>query len=67
ETTRPTGGLIYALTYKVFRHLQGNIHGLTASTARGRAYISIYHSLSPGMGFDEASAIVNSRFGSSAD
>ena len=64
ETTRPTGGLIYALTYKVFRHLRGNIYGLTASTARGSAYLSIYHSLPADLGFEEATAIVSERFGS---
>jgi hypothetical protein len=32
ETSRDAGGLIYALTYKVFRYLEGNIHGLTAHT-----------------------------------
>jgi Putative nucleotidyltransferase DUF294 len=62
ETSRHAGGLIYALTYKVFRYLEGNIHGLTAHTARGNAYISIYYSLPAGKALDEARAIVESRF-----
>ena len=62
ETSRDAGGLIYALTYKVFRYLEGNIHGLTAHTARGNAYISIYYSLPVGKALDEARAIVESRF-----
>jgi hypothetical protein len=61
-TSRDAGGLIYALTYKVFRYLEGNIHGLTAHTARGNAYISIYYSLPVGKALDEARAIVESRF-----
>jgi hypothetical protein len=61
-TSRDAGGLIYALTYKVFRYLEGNIHGLTAHTARGNAYISIYYSLPAGKALDEARAIVESRF-----
>ena len=62
ETSCDAGGLIYALTYKVFRYLEGNIHGLTAHTARGHAYISVYYSLPPGKALDEARAIVESRF-----
>jgi hypothetical protein len=62
ETSRNAGGLIYALTYKVFRYLEGNIHGLTAHTARGNAYISIYYSLPAGKDLDEARAIVETRF-----
>jgi hypothetical protein len=62
ETSRDAGGLIYALTYKVFRYLEGNIHGLTAHTARGNAYISIYYSLPAGKDLDEARAIVETRF-----
>ena len=62
ETSRDAGGLIYALTYKVFRYLEGHIHGLTAHTARGSAYISIYYSLPAGMALDETRAVVESRF-----
>ena len=62
ETSREAGGLVYALTYKVFRYLEGNIHGLTAHTARGNAYISIYYSLAAGKALDEARAIVETRF-----
>jgi hypothetical protein len=62
ETSHDTGGFIYALTYKVFRYLDGNIHGLTAHTARGNVYISIYYSLPLGKALDEARAIVESRF-----
>ena len=62
ETSRIGGGLIYALTYKVFRYLEGNIHGLTAHTARGNAYISVYYSLPAGKLLNEARAIVESRF-----
>lgn len=62
ETTRSSGGLVYALTYKVFRHLEGNIYALTAHRARDRTHVSIYHGLPPGRGTEEARAIVAARF-----
>jgi hypothetical protein len=46
----------------VFRYLEGNIHGLSAHTVRGNAYISIYYTLPPWKALDEARAIVESRF-----
>lgn len=58
ETSHHSGGLIYTLTYKVFRHLAGNIHALTARSVRERTYISIYCSLPPGRGLGEARAII---------
>jgi hypothetical protein len=58
ETTSDTGGLIYALSFKVFRHLEGAIHCLTATTARGRAYITVILSLPPGRSLEEARAII---------
>jgi hypothetical protein len=58
ETTSDTGGLVYALSFKVFRHLGGSIHCLTANTARGRAYITVIHSLPPGRSLEEAREIV---------
>jgi len=67
ETSRGSGGLIYALTYKVFRYLEGNIHGLTAHTARGNAYISIYYSLPARKSLNETRAIVESRFENSTE
>jgi hypothetical protein len=54
ETSRDSGGLIYALTYKVFWCLEGNIHGRTAHTPRANAYISIYCGLPAGKVLDEA-------------
>ena len=58
ETTSDTGGLVYALSFKVFRHLGGSIHCLTANTARGRAYITVLHSLPPGRSLAEARNII---------
>lgn len=37
-------GLLYALTYRVFRQLAGNIFALTAHAARDRAYVAVYFS-----------------------
>ena len=62
ESARNEPGIIYALTYEVFRHLGGSIHGLSAHTARGSAYISIYHSPPLGRGIEEARKTVNERF-----
>jgi len=56
ETAQAANGLIYALTYRVFRHLRGNIFGLTAHADRGRAYVSVYHDL-PELSLAEAQTI----------
>ena len=62
ETTSDTGGLVYALSFKVFRHLGGSIHCLTANTARGRAYITVIHSLPPGCSLAAARKIIEHCF-----
>lgn len=62
ESAQDTSGLIYALTYKVFRHLHGNIFGLTAQTARGKAFVSVYHSLPAELSLAQAQAITAERF-----
>ena len=62
ESAADRGGLVYALSYKVFRHLRGNIFGLTAGTGRGNAYISIYLSLPPDLSFAQAQGIIQDRF-----
>lgn len=62
ETTQSESGLIYALTYQVFRHLRGNIFGLTAHAARGRAFVSVYHSLPPDLSLEQAQAIAAQHF-----
>lgn len=62
ETAPDVGGLVYALAYKVFRHLQGNIFGLVAHAVKGRAYISVYHSLPKDLGLAQARTIVAERF-----
>lgn len=62
ESPRNTNGVIYALTYKVFRYLRGNIYGLTAHAVRERGYLSIYHSLPPDISLDRARAIAAEHF-----
>ena len=62
ETDSDTGGLVYALSFKVFRHLGGGIHCLTATSTRGRAYITVIHSLPPGRSLEQARAIVEHCF-----
>jgi UTP:GlnB (protein PII) uridylyltransferase len=56
ETDRNMSGLVYALTYKVFRHLEASIHALSAHASRGQAFISIYHNLPPGWTLEQARA-----------
>jgi hypothetical protein len=62
ETTQDVSGLVYALTYKIFRHLRGNIFGLTAHIARGRGFVSVYHSLPPDLSLEQAQVITASHF-----
>jgi len=62
ETTSDAGGLVYALSLKVFRHLGGSIHCLTANTARGRAYITVILSLPPGRTLAAARQIIERGF-----
>lgn len=37
ETAEDAGGLVYVLTHRIFRHLRGDIFGMKAHTANGRA------------------------------
>ncbi len=62
ETSQEVHGLIYALTYKVFRHLRGDIFGLTAHAAHGAVYASVYHHLPDDLSLEEAQAIVATVF-----
>lgn len=62
ETTGEARGLIYALTYKIFRHLRGNIFGLTAHTARGRGFVSVYHSLPGDLSLAQAQELTVKHF-----
>lgn len=62
ETTQDARGLIYALTYKIFRHLRGNIFGLTAHTAQGRGFVSVYHSLPADLPLAQAQELTAKNF-----
>ncbi|MCB1849240.1 MAG: hypothetical protein KDI83_00335 [Gammaproteobacteria bacterium] len=61
ESSGETRGLVSALTYKVYRHLRGNIFGLNAYTARQTAYVSVYHTLPRDISLEQARAIVAAR------
>jgi hypothetical protein len=63
ETSEDGRGLVYALAYRVFRHLRGNIFALTAHAARGRAFVSVYHSLPPDLSLAQAQELVAAQFG----
>ncbi len=62
ETSEAANGLIYTLTFKVFRYLRGNIFGLTAHAVRGAAFVSVYHSLPPDLTLQQAQAITAQQF-----
>ena len=62
EAPEEAGGLIYVLTYKVFRHLQGDIFALSAQVARGRTYVAVYHRLPDGLSLEQARQIVEAQF-----
>lgn len=58
ESKDTSTGLIHSLSYQVYKHLEANIFGLTAYTAQGMAYISIYHDLPEHLTLEEARAIL---------
>lgn len=62
ETSNDTHGLVYALCYKVFRYLRGNIFGLVAHATRGSAYISVYLNLPSDLRFPMAQELVETEF-----
>lgn len=62
EAATKIEGLIYAVTYKVFRHLRGNIFALQAQATRGQTYVSVYHSLPPDLSLEPAQAIAAATF-----
>ena len=60
ESVATSTGLIHKLTYQIYKYLGANIFGLTAYTAQGTDYISIYHDLPENLSLEEAQAIVAS-------
>ena len=62
EMSDDVSGLIYALAYKVFRHLRGAIFGLTAHAAKGKSFASIYLNLPPDLSLEAARSIVAIHF-----
>jgi len=62
ETMNDASGLLYALTYKVYRQLGASIHGLSAYTSHGYAYVVIHLTLPYERSLDEARRIVEQNF-----
>jgi hypothetical protein len=62
ESTTDRAGAVYAICCKIFHRLKGNIFGLSAETANGKATVSVYHSLPEDLTLDEARAIVEAEF-----
>ena len=61
ESVATSTGLIHSLTYQIYKYLEANIFGLTAYTAQGTAYISVYHDLPEHLSLEEAQRIVASK------
>lgn len=61
ESAATSTGLIHSLTYQIYKYLEANIFGLTAYTAQGTAYISVYHDLPEHVSLEEAQEIVASK------
>ncbi len=62
ETAEDASGLVYVLTYKMFRHLRADIFGLRAHAAGGRAYVSVYHRLPPELTLAQAQDLTARHF-----
>lgn len=62
ESAPDTAGLIYTLTYKVYRHLQGNIFALSAHRTAAAVFVSVYLNLPPELSEAEALHRVAERF-----
>ncbi len=62
STSGEVGALVYALTYRIYRHLRGNVFGLRAHSGRGHSFVSVYLELPPGMSLSEAESIVAEMF-----
>jgi hypothetical protein len=62
DTGEVASGIVYALTYRIYRHLRGNIFGLTAHTTRGRAFVSVYHRLPSDLSFEQAQSLTLEHF-----
>jgi hypothetical protein len=62
ETTGDTSGELYALTFKVFHHLGASIHGLSAFTSRGSAFVTVHLTLPDTRTLQEARQIVEREF-----
>lgn len=62
EGDEENDGLIYSLTYKMYRYLKADIFGLSAHSAGTRSFVSIYHNLPEDLSPDEARRLVNEQF-----
>ncbi|HEV7403708.1 MAG TPA: DUF294 nucleotidyltransferase-like domain-containing protein [Chthoniobacteraceae bacterium] len=62
ESSGDVGALIYALTYKVFRHLGGDVFGLTAHTGRSGAWVSVYYRMPVDRSLKETRALLSEKF-----
>ncbi len=62
ETDQDSGGLVYAVAYRVFRYLRGSIFSLSAHATRGTAYVAAYFSPPEGLTLAEAQRLVTEYF-----
>jgi hypothetical protein len=59
---RDADGLIYALTFKLYKYLKADIFGLSAYKTRKGVFVSIYLNLPINLGFEEAKELVEYHF-----
>ncbi|HEV7402456.1 MAG TPA: DUF294 nucleotidyltransferase-like domain-containing protein [Chthoniobacteraceae bacterium] len=62
ETSGDVGALICVLTYKLLHRLGGNVFGLTAHAGRAGAWVTVYHTLPPGLSLEKAREIIREFF-----
>ena len=62
ECDQDASGLIYALTFKLFKHLGADVFGLSAYKTRRRLFASIYLNLPENLSYEEAKELVETHF-----
>ena len=60
DRSRP--GTIYTLCLRLFRHLQADIHGLSADVTRSGSFITIHHSLPSVISLAQARRVIHEKF-----
>lgn len=62
ESDEENDGLIYSLTYRMYRYLRADIFALSATSTGARSFVSIYHNLPDDLSPQEAGRLVERHF-----